>query len=65
MIAGRLGDDASMLAHVAAFGVIWAPAPKPPKRRKSTAKWTERKWSTWQTGNPGHWTHDRKKKAAL
>jgi hypothetical protein len=44
---GRLGDEASMIAHVAMFGVTWVPEPAFPEPDPSTTIWTERVWSQW------------------
>lgn len=44
---GRIGDEASMIAHVAAYGVVFRPTPVYPERVNPDTVWTEREWSRW------------------
>jgi hypothetical protein len=54
---GRLGDEASMLAHIAAHtGIQHAPLPVYPPRPPDTTRWTERTWAPWGMGDPKRWT---------
>ena len=61
---GRLGTEASMLAHAASYGVIWEPALPPPPERLQTVVWTERNWMRWHMGKPGTWTGAERRSAA-
>ena len=54
---GTLGDEASMLAHAASYGVMWRLLPAAPPRPTSTVVWSERVWKTWGLGESPRHSH--------
>jgi hypothetical protein len=52
-LMGRLGDEASMLAHIeACTGIRHTTYAEPRRRRRKRVAWKEIRWPTWSSETP-------------